>query len=106
MFIYLPLLWYFQKEVCVMEEQKMETTLLEFSDEAVQFILNLREESKSVGLRRISPTIIFKCLLEERESIIYQFFFETLLIPFNLLDEACDYQIEKLQKHEEKLILD
>ena len=89
-----------------MEEQKMETTLLEFSDEAVQFILNLREESKSVGLRRISPTIIFKCLLEERESIIYQFFCETLLIPFNLLDEACDYQIEKLQKHEEKLILD
>lgn len=89
-----------------MEKQKKETVLLNFSDETMQFIFNLRKEAKEVGLKRISPVIIFKCLLEERESIIYQFFCETLLIPYNILEDECDYQIEKLQKYEENLILD
>lgn len=87
-----------------MNKQK-ETNAIIFSDDAVTFLFDLRKETQSVGLKRISPIIMFKCFLDERESLIYDLFCKTYLIPFSVLNMEIEYQIQRLLKLEENLTL-
>lgn len=70
-------------------------------DETMQdLFLNMNRIQKDFGLKRINSIILLKALLEEKNSILYDFLCSTAISknPYKNIIQDCDQELKKLKK--------
>lgn len=70
-------------------------------DETMQnFFLDMNRIQKDFGLKRINSIILLKALLEEKNSILYDFLCATTISknPYKNIIQDCDQELKKLKK--------
>lgn len=78
---------------------------LKFKENTIQLFDEMKKTQEEFGLKRINSIILLKGLLEEKQSILYDFLCATSQVnnPYKQIINDCDEELEKLQGSEPKI---
>ena len=86
------------------DDNNMRKVTLKFKENTIQLFDDMKKTQEEFGLKRINSIILLKGLLEEKQSILYDFLCATSQVnnPYKQIINDCDEELRKLQGSEQE----
>ena len=86
------------------DDNNMRKVTLKFKENTIQLFNDMKKTQEEFGLKRINSIILLKGLLEEKQSILYDFLCATSQVnnPYKQIINDCDEELRKLQESEQE----